>query len=225
MPQHRLSSKVLIISGGNNILSHLFSLTVEFKWNYSPTKVKMTAYKYLALICALLAITITLANGQLAEKFQNPCGTKITCHDCIQTETCAWCMDPEIGDKPRCFQPSIATCREQFTWNPSNKAEMLIDRELTRGGRISTGQSGSMSQGGTYEASSSHNSYSRNSSESESYEGYSRKGGNSGSHRTSSGQFSYGSYSESGRIVQIAPQRVALELRISKFCSGHLKTN
>lgn len=182
----------------------------------------MASQKYLLVICALLTITITIVHSQLlAEKLQNPCGTKTTCRECTQTQGCAWCMDPSLSsDKPRCFQPSINTCPDQFTWNPSNQAELLADEELTRGGHAAIAHGGgAISQGGSYEASSSHNSYSRNSSASESFESYSRKGASKGSHRSQTQNVEYGSYSESGRIVQIAPQRVSLKLRISKsFC-------
>lgn len=196
---------------------HLFH-SWHFQNSSQKNKPKMTSYKHAVVICALLAITITLAHGQfLAEKLQNPCGTKITCHECIQTQSCAWCMDPNIGDKPRCFQPSINSCPEEFTWNPSNRVQLLVDEELTRGGQMAAHGAIGQGHGASYESSSSQQSYSRNSSASESYENmYARKGA-SGSHRSRTQNVAYGSYTESGRIIQIAPQRVSLKLRISKL--------
>lgn len=45
----------------------------------------------------LLVATLFFATActQQAEKLvQNPCVTKTTCHECIQTPTCAWCFQP-----------------------------------------------------------------------------------------------------------------------------------
>ena len=46
------------------------------------------------LLCAALAVTVTLA--QEAEKLTqpNPCTSRQTCSECMQTPTCAWCAVP-----------------------------------------------------------------------------------------------------------------------------------
>lgn len=138
----------------------------------------------------------------------NSCASKTTCRDCIQTKSCAWCMDPKFGDKPRCFQPSMTPfagmCSEEYTYDPSNEQEMKLTRELTRSGS-------SVSGGGAYGSGSySESSYSSSSSFSSS--------SSSHSFGSSSGGSSSGSFSASGQesIVQISPQRVGLKLRISE---------
>ena len=159
-----------------------------------------------ALVLTFLAIAVP-AYGQYADKLsaeQNPCVSKTTCRDCIQTKSCAWCLEPDFGDRPRCFQPSLASitgsCPEQFTWNPDHEERILIREELTRAGSAAGGQSIS---GSSYSASGS-------SSSSGSYSGSASFGG-------SSKGSAHGSASSSGKIVQIYPQRVGLKLRIKKM--------
>jgi integrin beta 1 len=126
----------------------------------------------------------------------NSCVSKSTCKDCIQTKSCAWCMDPEFGERPRCFQTSdrssgsVEFCREEFTHNPDNLQTILpeYDRVLTRAG--SRGGSGSAHMSGSSSGSSS---------------------------SSSSGSSSWSSSSH-GDIVQIKPQRVQLALRIGECC-------
>ena len=173
-------------------------------------------------ICAivLLVITNNLAQSASYESAPSSCASKLTCHECIQTKSCSWCLQPDYGDKPRCFQPShdksINNCAEEYTWDPDNEQRLVIFEELTRGGG-SIGQSGGgQSMAGSYEASSSKGNYHSSGS---TYESYNRQTQTSSSHssRKSGMHTSYGSHSESGRIVQIYPQRVNLKLRISRF--------
>lgn len=156
----------------------------------------------LLLISAFGTITPQNLFGQ-SDKIthQNPCVSKTTCHDCIQTQNCAWCLQPDFGDRPRCFQPDLKTnfgCPEEYTFNPDNEQTFIDQRSLTRGGSMSAG--GSMVSGGSMSGGSSGGS-------SMSESGSMSAGG------SSSGS---GSSSASGSIVQISPQRVGLKLRISE---------
>lgn len=168
---------------------------------------------------AVLVLTITLNVAQSASYESTPssCASKLTCHECIQAKSCSWCLQPDYGDKPRCFQPShdksINNCAEEYTWDPDNEQRLVIAEELTRGG-ISQSGGGQSIAGGSYEASSSKGSHHSSGS---TYESYNRQTQTSAthSHKQSGMHTSYGSHSESGRIVQIYPQRVNLKLRIS----------
>lgn len=158
------------------------------------------------LFATLFACSSILSvEAQLAGKLiQDPCVNKASCHECIQTQNCAWCMQPDFGDLPRCFKNSIQNyCKEEFTWNPFTEQKFTINRELTRGGNSSVAAGYGYGYGGSYEASSS---YSGSSSSSSSY---------SGAYGSAA---SAGASASSGEIVQISPQRVSLKLRISKFC-------
>lgn len=161
-----------------------------------------------ALFLSFVAVLVPSTNGQFSDKLsaaQNPCVSKSTCRDCIQTKSCAWCLEPDFGDRPRCFQPSLASitgsCPEQYTWNPDHEEQIVIKEELTRAGKSAGG--GVHASGSAYSASSS-------SSSSSSYSGSTVFGG-------SSRGSSHGSASSSGKIVQVYPQRVGLKLRISKL--------
>lgn len=164
----------------------------------------MTQIKLLGLVAYTISILV-IVQAQIAEKYtQNPCVNKRNCHECIQTQSCAWCMQPDFGERPRCFQPSYTTlgaCKEEFTWNPDNEQKLIINRELTRAGSRNAG--GQMVYGGSYEANSSHSS---------SFSSHSSTSYGASSRASASG-------SSSGEIVQISPQRVNLKLRISKFLS------
>lgn len=149
---------------------------------------------------------ISTSQGQISERLpllQNPCVTKTTCRDCIQTPSCAWCMDPDFGDKPRCFDPSYftSTCPEAFTWNPDNEQSIYMNRLLSRAGARSGG--GQWESGSSYEYSASGSS---------SFSSSSRGAHGSAASGAAAGA---GAASGSGSIVQIAPQRVGLKLRIS----------
>lgn len=173
----------------------------------------------LAVLFVLLAATGTV-ESQFPEKLtQNPCVSKTTCHDCIQTKNCAWCMQPDFGDKPRCFQPSLTAftggCPEEYTWNPDYEFSMYEHEQLTRGQGAAAVGGGSATSGGSISASSSSgSSYSEHNEASGG--SYSHYGSSSGGSRQSGSSSSFGSSSGSGKIVQIYPQRVGLKLRISK---------
>lgn len=174
---------------------------------------------YLSAVFFLVIASASLVESQLAEKLiQNPCVSKTSCRDCIQTKSCAWCLQPDFGDKPRCFQPSLSPltggCQEEYTWNPDHEEILVSRKELTRGGSATARGAGQSIAGGSYEASSSKGSYSSSGFSRESYSRQSELFGSSS--RKTSSSTSYGSYSESGEIVQIYPQRVKLKLRISK---------
>lgn len=66
---------------------------------------------------------------------QNPCVLKQTCHECIQTPTCAWCAQPKFDGK-RCFQSNINSnmiqCNERYINNPKNEYKMLDSRQLQK---------------------------------------------------------------------------------------------
>ncbi|XP_037919074.1 integrin beta-PS isoform X1 [Hermetia illucens] len=150
---------------------------------------------------------ISTSQGQISERLpllQNPCVTKTTCRDCIQTPSCAWCMDPDFGDKPRCFDPSYftSTCPEAFTWNPDNEQSIYMNRLLSRAGAKSGG--GQWESGSSYEYSASGSS---------SFSSSSRGAHGSAASGAAAGA---GAASGSGSIVQIAPQRVGLKLRINE---------
>lgn len=154
------------------------------------------------LLCVLFVL-IKLSVSQTADKIlaQNPCVIKTSCRECIQTSGCAWCLQPDFGEKPRCFQPSLMTdsiCKEEFTWNPDNEQSFILRRNLTRGGAKSFA-------GG--------------------YQNFSAASGSSSWHKEQSGSQSWesgASGSASGaaaghqEVVQISPQRVGLKLRINQ---------
>lgn len=176
---------------------------------------------YACIVFAFVLIALAnLVECQFPEKLlQNPCVSKTTCRDCIQTKSCAWCLQPNFGDKPRCFQPSQSSltggCPEEYTWNPDHEEVLTSKVELTRAGGL-IGQSAATQSiaGGSYQSSSSRENYSSKNIYSENYNRQRESSSNFKS-RGSSQNTAYGSYSESGKIVQIYPQRVALKLRIS----------
>lgn len=135
-----------------------------------------------------------------AALFQNPCVSKTSCSACIQTQKCAWCIQPDFGDRPRCFQPDLkpaTPCLEEFIVNPDNEQITVRGEALSRGG-VTFG--GGMVNGFDI---SGHE------------EGESSISGNSNS--ASGGSFGGGSSgSASGSVVQISPQHVELKLRINE---------
>jgi protocadherin alpha len=93
------------------------------------------------LICTLIgSVRLQASNSQGSSSskvsYQNPCISKTTCRECIQTQNCAWCLQPNFGDAPRCFQPDLKSmsnvCEEEFTWYPDNEQVLITNRELTR---------------------------------------------------------------------------------------------
>ncbi|KAK6631132.1 hypothetical protein RUM43_014228 [Polyplax serrata] len=156
------------------------------------------SFTILLIICTAAGVT-----SQISEKFssQNPCVSKQTCHECIQTPTCAWCSQPNFGDTKRCFQPNIniqSQCDEAYIVNPDNVFSLMEARSLKKASRAGY-------EGGGYEG-----GYEAGYEESHSYS-------SSGSYSSSS---SFGSSSGSSYLqheaVQISPQRVGLKLRINE---------
>ncbi|EDW62763.2 LOW QUALITY PROTEIN: uncharacterized protein Dvir_GJ17000 [Drosophila virilis] len=155
---------------------------------------------------------------------QNPCVNKVTCHECIQTQNCGWCMKPDYGDRPRCFlhTPKAEVCPEQFIWNPDTSERILINKDLTLASGGAAWAGGQYVSGGSYQSSSAHGQ----SSSSGSY----GASGSSSSYGASSSSCSSSGFSSSsvpplssswraaaaGEIVQIKPQRVSLKLRINE---------
>lgn len=160
------------------------------------------------LVITLLPLFIGLVTSQLIDPnaLQNPCISRNTCRECIQTKGCAWCLQPPSEqnaiEQPRCFQPSLSDrdrCPEEFTWNPDNEVRVEIERALSRSSAAGISGGGGYEEGAYYE------------------EGYSGSSSYHGSHHEEHG--ASGSYGASGHshIVQISPQRMNLKLRISMF--------
>lgn len=164
----------------------------------------------MVLINTFVAIESQFGNDKTIS-FQNPCVSKTSCSACIQTQKCAWCMQPEFGDRPRCFQPDLkpsTPCPEEFVINPDNEQIMIRDYALSRGGKALSG-GGGMVSGGTYEEENSGSS--------------SMSGGSSASGGSSMSGGSSGS--GSGNVIQISPQHVHLKLRISELNSIELSSS
>lgn len=157
------------------------------------------------LLASVLLSTLVIIQSQNPDKpaalTQNPCTSKTNCSSCIQTQSCAWCMQPDFGDRPRCFQPDLkpsTLCSEEFVVNPDNEEIMLKNLQLTRAGYELSG--GGMASGGSY---SEQGSYSSSGS---------AKGSASGG-GSASGSASGGS---GASVVQISPQHVNLRLRVNE---------
>ncbi|XP_049808264.1 integrin beta-PS-like [Schistocerca nitens] len=72
----------------------------------------MKAASYVIMLC-LLTLPIR----------SDPCLTKQTCSECIQTPDCLWCSDPMLNGTHRCFNSSVGMeiCADDFIFNPQNK--------------------------------------------------------------------------------------------------------
>lgn len=74
---------------------------------------------------SVLLITILCCLSGSFGLQENSCMNKTTCSECIQAEGgCAWCMDPDANDRPRCFQPDSKagiSCSKGFVENPENQ--------------------------------------------------------------------------------------------------------
>ncbi|KOC60198.1 Integrin beta-PS [Habropoda laboriosa] len=151
------------------------------------------------IIAITIVTSLTEANYSPPERLtgMNPCISKQTCHECIQTPHCAWCAAPKFSEK-RCFLPNIntkifATCPAEYTWNPDNVFSMIRHRNLTKGGYASGGSN-------SYEYSYTNSSMFSSSSQ---------------SNRESSSSSSSAS-NRRQEAVQIWPQEVNLKLRINE---------
>lgn len=103
---------------------------------------------------------IKLAHCQQQEKLtsQNPCVNKASCHECIQTPTCAWCSQPEYGEKNRCFQPNLEDplkqCDEAYIYNPDNVFSVVDNRNLSKASKYHSSQSGAAASSSSSSSSS-----------------------------------------------------------------------
>ncbi|XP_021913854.1 integrin beta-PS isoform X1 [Zootermopsis nevadensis] len=95
-----------------------------------------------ALFLFILLVPLVQAQGEKKHISQDPCAPKTTCHECIQTPTCAWCSEPwdmtdrQYLERKRCFLPSINVdqhfqCSAAFIVNPSNNYTLLQYNALT----------------------------------------------------------------------------------------------
>lgn len=176
-------------------------------------------HMYLCGLVMLVIISANLVQGVFVESLQKPCDGKKTCHECIQTKGCAWCAQPGFGE--RCFQkntsPLTGTCEDPFIFSPNNEQIIVAASSLTRRVNRTEGHSGGGGyEEGSYQEYNTKGRYSKTSFEQESHRQSSHSEFNS-NHRQTSQSMNYGSYEESGKIVQIYPQRVSLKLRLSKF--------
>ncbi|KAL6266943.1 hypothetical protein P5V15_000028 [Pogonomyrmex californicus] len=156
----------------------------------------------LGMLVVILLVSFVQANYPPPERLtgMNPCISKQTCHECVQTPHCAWCAAPKFPEK-RCFLPNINTkilsiCPPEYTWNPDNVFSMLRHRNLTKGGYAVGGAGG----GGYGSIESSYSNFS--SSSSSSSHSYKESWGSGGSRRQ--------------EAVQMWPQEVNLKLRINE---------
>lgn len=87
-------------------------------------------------ITIVLILVLTLSTTSNSEPNVNVCGSKSSCHECIQTKNCAWCMDPEFSES-RCFEPGVSSltkgCPENYTWNPKSNHHVTLQKALTPG--------------------------------------------------------------------------------------------
>ncbi|KAJ8669749.1 hypothetical protein QAD02_001008 [Eretmocerus hayati] len=86
----------------------------------------------------LVAWMMTSAVTQRAKPTgMNSCFSKQTCHECIQTPSCAWCAMPNFVNK-RCFLPYVNTkiweeCPQNYTVAPENEFIKIRAKSLTKG--------------------------------------------------------------------------------------------
>ncbi|XP_046678492.1 LOW QUALITY PROTEIN: integrin beta-PS-like [Homalodisca vitripennis] len=85
----------------------------------------------------LSVVCVSVYSQQTEKGTQNPCTVKQTCHDCIQTPTCAWCAQPTgFEDHNRCYQPSgnpRVECNASYIVDPSNEFRTIVQRKLSKG--------------------------------------------------------------------------------------------
>lgn len=67
-----------------------------------------------ALFLLVLLVPLVLAQVDKKHVSQDPCAPKTTCHECIQTPTCAWCSEPwNMTDRVSCSAVVYISC-DQF---------------------------------------------------------------------------------------------------------------
>lgn len=74
------------------------------------------------------AILISICTAVDLQKI-NKCASKTSCSSCIQTSDCAWCSQPDFGDRPICYQPDLRdqTCDEAFVVNPDSEKKIILE--------------------------------------------------------------------------------------------------
>ncbi|KAG8254452.1 Integrin beta-1 [Homalodisca vitripennis] len=86
----------------------------------------------------MLSVVCVSVDCQRSEKLtQNSCAVKQTCHDCIQTPSCAWCAQPQgFEDRQRCYQPNgnpRVQCEKSYIVDPGNEFRVIEQRRLSKG--------------------------------------------------------------------------------------------
>lgn len=183
---------------------------------------RRSVYLYAVLLLVIVSGNFVQTEYQSKQShLTSSCSSKTTCHDCIRAKSCVWCSQPDFGDRPRCFEPAIVRdyCKEEFEYNPSSTQEMVQSEHLTV--KDASAAQAQMLSSIYRESQSTKSGYSSSNYSSHSYKSQST----STSQGRSYAEESKGSYShsEGGKIVQIYPQRVKLQLRISMFYFFHLK--
>ncbi|KAG4070030.1 hypothetical protein HA402_013690 [Bradysia odoriphaga] len=59
---------------------------------------------------------------------------KRICGESISQKNCTWCLEPDFGDKPRCFQPDLSnsdSCPEEYMYSPDNEQTIIVAKQST----------------------------------------------------------------------------------------------
>uniref|UniRef100_A0A2M4AMG0 Integrin beta n=1 Tax=Anopheles triannulatus TaxID=58253 RepID=A0A2M4AMG0_9DIPT len=146
--------------------------------------------RHLPWLFIVAVVQMAVLQEQIAgQSHVSKCPNMVTCSQCIQTKDCRWCKDPSFT-KPRCYGTGITDyCPEEFTVDPNNSYQVINATALSKGSKAY----------GTSEAQESFYSQSHQQSSS-----------------SSSSSYQSSSSSSAGSIVQISPQRVALQLRLNE---------
>ncbi|XP_037807602.1 integrin beta-PS-like isoform X2 [Lucilia sericata] len=94
-----------------------------------------------SMVLAFIGLCVLFSVGATVLNVKNLCRNKRTCHECIQTKNCAWCLLPDNGNKSRCFPSYFKSyCAKDFIWNPTTKQNFTSNRKLTLGGYARSGE-------------------------------------------------------------------------------------
>lgn len=84
--------------------------------------------------CVTLAIIWMMCVKVKSQSGTNICISRQTCHECIQTQFCAWCMKPDLNER-RCFYAPGTNiskfCEEEYVFYPSNIFSIIQNRNLS----------------------------------------------------------------------------------------------
>ncbi|XP_017064418.1 integrin beta-PS isoform X1 [Drosophila eugracilis] len=143
------------------------------------------------LLAVLLAAIVGQTESQKSDKHApgSTCSSRIRCNTCIQTEGCAWCMQPGFKGQSRCFQNSSTLCPEEFTYSPKSEEFIISNEELT----LATGGGAAATVTATAAAAAA-------------------AGAGAGAGLEQGSGWSH----SSGKIVQVQPQSMKLELRVNE---------